>query len=151
MRFHRAPILIISLVVLVAAGPVTTAGAATTKSKEMRTTMLNLVNAARRNHNVRPLSINWELSQKARSHSLRMARNNSLYHTSNLATLVRRYRPSTWGENVGWGGTLKRVHRAFMRSSPHRANILNRRFHRIGVGVVRARGALWVTLDFYGG
>ena len=28
----------------------------------------------------------------------------------------------------------------------HRANTLNRRFHRIGVGVVRARGHVWVTL-----
>jgi uncharacterized protein YkwD len=38
-----------------------------------------------------------------------------------------------------------------MRSAPHRANILNARYRRIGIGVVKARGLVWVTAIFYGG
>ena len=38
-----------------------------------------------------------------------------------------------------------------MGSGGHRANILNPRFRRIGIGVVKARGSVWVTTIFYGG
>ena len=79
-----------------------------------------------------------------------MCRRHSIYHTGDLYSLVRRYNPRTWGENVGMAGTLRRMERMFMASAPHRANILNSAFKRIGVGVQRANGYAWVTLDFYG-
>jgi uncharacterized protein YkwD len=37
-----------------------------------------------------------------------------------------------------------------MHSADHRANILRRAFRRVGVGVVKARGSVWVTVIFYG-
>ena len=48
-------------------------------------------------------------------------------------------------------GLLTRVRTLWMHSSGHRANILNTRYRRIGIGVVKARGAVWVTTIFYGG
>jgi uncharacterized protein YkwD len=38
-----------------------------------------------------------------------------------------------------------------MHSPAHRSNILNARYRRIGIGVVKARGVVWVTTIFYGG
>jgi uncharacterized protein YkwD len=149
MRSIRAITLVVALAVFVSAGPVTSAGAVTTK--KLRNDMFSLVNASRRSHGIRPMRISWSLSRHALAHSRRMVRRNRVYHTTDLYSVVRRYRPRTWGENVGMAGTLRRMQRLFMRSPSHRANTLNRRFHRIGVGVVRARGHVWVTLDFFGG
>jgi uncharacterized protein YkwD len=43
------------------------------------------------------------------------------------------------GENIGWASgslaTPRAMVRAWMHSAPHRANILDGRFHLIGVGV----------------
>lgn len=113
--------------------------------------MFELVNGSRHAHGVRALRLNDRLSSYAWRHSVRMAQENTIFHASNVWGEVSRYGAATWGENVGMAGTLPHLERLFMRSPSHRANILASRFRRIGVGVVRARGRAWVTLDFYGG
>ena len=41
--------------------------------------------------------------------------------------------------------------KAWMRSAPHRANILNRSFNAVGIGYWRGPdGRLWVCVDFGG-
>ena len=80
-----------------------------------------------------------------------MADRNELFHTANLWAAVRAYSPSTWGENVGVARWLRRVRTLWMQSGGHRDNILNPRFRRIGIGVVRSGGMVWVTTIFYGG
>ncbi|MDH4113584.1 MAG: CAP domain-containing protein [Actinomycetota bacterium] len=135
--------------VLLAAVPVT-AGAASS-STEMRRKLLSLTNSARRNNGLRALTLNWRLSRDALAHSRRMAERHTVYHTSNLYRLVKRWRPSTWGENVGMAGTVRRVHRAFMRSSGHRSNILRGGFSHVGIGVTKSGGRIWATVMFYGG
>ena len=55
-----------------------------------------------------------------------------------------------WGQNVGTGPTVRAVFRAFMRSADHRANMLDRCYRRTGYGVVKFRGAAWVTVNFAG-
>jgi uncharacterized protein YkwD len=42
------------------------------------------------------------------------------------------------------------VHKKFMNSSGHRANILGTQYHKVGVGIVARKGKLWVTEIFYG-
>ena len=133
---------------LMAAAPVT---ASASGSKEMRRTLLSLTNAARRNNGLRPLDLNWRLSKSAIRHSRRMAANRTVFHTANLYRLVRRWHPSVWGENVGMAGTVRRVHRLFMRSSSHRGNILRGGYSNTSIGVVRRGGRIWVTVMFYGG
>ncbi len=54
------------------------------------------------------------------------------------------------GENVGAGTSIGAVHRKMMRSSSHRNNILKQGFDRVGVGIVRAKGLVWVTEIFAG-
>ena len=55
---------------------------------------------------------------------------------------------SALAENVGVGDTLKAVHQALMASSSHRSNILSKAYNRVGVGVVRRGGRMWVTQLF---
>ena len=116
-----------------------------------RRKMLHLLNQTRRNHDLPAFRLNFNVSHFAWRHSKRMAARNRCYHTTNLYDVVRTYSPSTWGENVAAAGTLKRIRTLWMRSAGHRANILNPRFRKIGIGVVKARGFLWVTTIFYGG
>jgi uncharacterized protein YkwD len=135
--------------VLVAALPLT--AGATSNPREMRQKLLSLTNSARRNNGLRPLDLNWRLSKCAIRHSRRMAERHTVYHTANLYRLVRRWHPSVWGENVGMAGTVRRIHRLFMRSASHRGNILRSGFAHAGIGVVRKGGRTWATVMFYGG
>ncbi len=73
-----------------------------------------------------------------------------LFHTSNLWDLVRPYDARTWGENIAYADTLRRVEQLWMQSYHHRVNLLNPSFRSAGIGVARAKGWLWVTLQLYG-
>lgn len=147
MTHRRLPI----VVVVVAVSVAVTASPVIADDLPRRDKMLHLLNQTRRNHDLPILRLNGELSHDAWRHSKRMAERNKLFHTADLYDAVRAYHPSTWGESVGVAGTLRRVRTLWMQSSDHRANILKPRFRRIGVGVVKARGMVWVTAIFYGG
>lgn len=151
MRLARTLISIV-LVAAFVGGTISTASAGSLprRAKTMRDEMFQLVNGSRRHHGVKALKLCWAVSRDAWEHSKHMAGRHSVYHTTDLWSVVRPYHPSTWGENVAMAGTLKRVERMFMGSAPHRSNILNGRYHHIGVGAVRSGGRVWVTLDFYG-
>lgn len=117
-----------------------------------RRPMLRETNQSRVSHDVRRVDIRARLSELARRHSLRMARRGELFHTSDPASYyLRGVRWTYWGENVGYtSGTVAGLQRLFMRSAPHRANVLNRRFRHTAIGTVRRDGILWVTVFFYG-
>jgi uncharacterized protein YkwD len=105
--------------------------------------LLRLINAARRHHGVHELRTGRRVTRLARRHSRRMARSRTLFHSSSLGRLGR------WGENVGYTyRSVRSIHRAFMRSREHRWNILHRSFRRVGIGLDKARGRLWVTEIF---
>ncbi len=147
MTYRRLSLLVLVVAVLVAgmSSPVHA------DDVSRRDTMFHLLNQTRRNYGRPVFRLNRNLSHTAWLHSKRMAERNRCYHTTNLYDAVRTYSPSTWGENVGAARTLLRMRTLWMGSSGHRANILNPRFRRIGIGVVKARGFLWVTTIFYGG
>jgi hypothetical protein len=82
----------------------------------------------------------------ARAHAAEMADRGSIYHRTDL----RAGMPTCWsriGENVGVGGNVATLHRAFMDSPGHRANILGL-FDRVGIGVTWQDGRLWVAVEF---
>jgi uncharacterized protein YkwD len=116
-----------------------------------RARMLQLLNQTRRNHDLPIFRLNLSLSATAWRHSQKMAQRNQLFHTANLYEAVRAWSPSTWGENVGVARWMRRVRSLWMQSGGHRDNVLNPAFRRIGIGVVKARGLVWVTAIFYGG
>jgi uncharacterized protein YkwD len=126
----------------------TPAHAATSLERQM----LNLTNASRADHGVHRLRLDAGRTTKAHKHSAAMARADRLYHISDPADYyLRGVRWSRWGENVGESPVdLRDAQVAFMQSPEHRHNILDRRFHKVGVGVVHRGGTFWVTLFFYG-
>jgi uncharacterized protein YkwD len=74
-----------------------------------------------------------------------MAREGAVFHRP---CLTCRIPPAdAVGENVGMGGSLRRIHRMMMRSGGHRHNLLGN-FDAVGVGVVKRGGRFWVTEIF---
>jgi uncharacterized protein YkwD len=105
-----------------------------------------MINIARYRHEVPRLVESARLRASAERQSVRMAKRGRLFHGSLAWTSGLR----CWGQNVGVGPTVRAVFRAFMRSADHRANMLDRSYRRAGYGVVKIRGAVWVTVNFAG-
>lgn len=56
---------------------------------------------------------------------------------------------SKLGENVGRGGSVDSLHKAFMESDGHRRNILDKDFNYVGIGTATSGdGRLYVTVVF---
>ena len=105
------------------------------------------INADRARAGRSPLASRADLADIALQHSQAMAAQNSLKHNPRLTAQVANWQAV--GENVGMGGSAQVLHVAFMNSPAHRANILDKDFTEIGLGVtVDARGVMWVTEVF---
>lgn len=148
MRFRR--LLVIGSVGVLLLSSAWTPSQAGSRSATYRARFLRIVNDVRAHHGVKRLDLNRDLSRYALRHSESMAQKKRLFHTNDLQSRLRTYRPRAWGENVGMAGTLHRVVRLWMKSSVHRANILDRRYKKTGIGVVRSGGRIWVTQIYYG-
>jgi len=123
---------------------------------------VELVNKERASRRLSQLTIDPLLIEVARGHSREMSEKHYFSHTSptsSMRTPVDRYlaaakeRPS-WalvGENLVYCSAVDvdRGHMALMNSEGHRANILESRYQRIGVGAcVNPKGELYVTQTF---
>lgn len=79
------------------------------------------------------LSLDPYLIKYAQNHAEWMAQKNRMKH-SDISVLIGTY--STAGENIAWNQSdEKEVVVAWMNSSGHRANILNRSFTKVGFGL----------------
>jgi uncharacterized protein YkwD len=124
-------------------------GAVTAQSASASTvedTFTHKLNHARTSRGIPALHVSASLVRVARAQAARMASRDLLYHNPNLTTDVKHWR--FVGENVGYGPTAKTVHRAFMHSAPHRANILDRDYTQVGIGTVTKNGRTWVAQVF---
>ncbi len=115
-------------------------------------TFLDRTNAYRVANGVPTVQEHGTLTNKAEAWAQHMARTGRLAHsdlTANLGGLQ-------WyvlGENVGYSSrtsnTLLSLHNQFVNSPPHRANLVDRRFTHMGVGVaVDSAGRTWVAEVF---
>ena len=134
------------LLLVSAAGPATaqSAGPATVERR-----MVELTNQARAAVGARPLQVDARLATTSRDWSCRMAAAGSLRHDPNFAASGAK------GENVAWrsGGGPDvglQLHNQFMSSPGHRANLLNPRWTRLGIGYCAGNGH-WVTERFSDG
>jgi uncharacterized protein YkwD len=134
--------LLIALLCVLWAGP----ASAGDRAERYREKLLGFVNDVRARHGVAPLRELSGLSDIARDHTLSMVRQGRLFHTQDLATKVKSWRPVRWGENVGYGPSIWKLVRMWDRSPSHHANLVGRGFHRAGVAVVYAKGWYWATL-----
>jgi len=128
------------------------------------------VNAERTERGLNTLSVDPLMVRAARAHSREMCGLSYFDHhspTPSLNTPMDRYlqglrdqgsaTPESLlvGENIYYCSVFNDIynveysHRAFMNSPGHRANILEKRFTKVGLGVYRnARGEFWVTEMF---
>jgi uncharacterized protein YkwD len=144
-RMWRAlRVLVLTLVALsLNAGP-----AAATTDKEQA--LHGFINEARNSKGLGHLRLSDRLSKIARTHSADMADGGKVLYHSCLTCRIESWDWSIAGENVGTAGTIGRVHRLFMQSPSHRANILRSPFRTVGVGVVEKGGRFWVTQIYLG-
>jgi len=127
--------------------PAGTAQASTAGAASAEAAFLSNTNAARAANGLARYSVSSELVSVARAHSRAMASSQTLYHNPALTTAITNW--EAVGENVGDGPTESDLQTAFMQSPEHRANILDRDFTQVGIGVtVDSHGTVWVTEDF---
>ncbi len=105
--------------------------------------MLDLVNEVRLEKGLVPLEVDLELVKVARMKAQDMVENDYLEHYSPTygspfdmiknAGIVY----SLAGENLVSAGNIKEALNALVESTPHRDNILNSRFDKVGLGVIK--------------
>ena len=116
-----------------------------------RDEMVSLTNTDRTERDRDALALNGTLSRYAKRHSRDMAEAGYPFHTEDLAAKLKGLDWSIGGENVGVGSSLDELEQAFMKSKPHRRNILRRAFDHVAVGVFQDDDeTYWVTVIFYG-
>jgi hypothetical protein len=146
MRRTRFGILI--TVALIAQVLVMPASASTTTDAEA--CFVNAINTERTSRGLAPMLVDPDPLGYARQHTSAMISAGSLFHsTSAQLAAVLPKAMTNWGENVGYASTCERLHRAFMESPGHKANILDPDFNRMTVGVAFSSGRLWATEIFY--
>jgi uncharacterized protein YkwD len=115
--------------------------------------VVKLINAYRTRNGRPPLLVGPALSRAAQSHSADMARRGYFDHGA-FVTRLRSFgvRAPYVGENIASGSrplAPSTIVRMWIQSPPHRENLLDRGFRRIGVGVAGGSTRL-VTADFSG-
>lgn len=149
VRLSTPPRLIPALVALVLAtgtllGADVRPAAATLSPPEQ--VLAERIDDARAARGIPRLDTRPALVEVARSWAEHLARTGVLRHNPDLAEDVDNWR---WlGENVGYGPDVRTVHAAIMDSPAHRANVLDRDYTQVGVGVVRRDGRVWVVEVF---
>ncbi len=88
-----------------------------------------------------------ELDAKAKAQADRMARQGTIFHSSNLASGVTEGWTSI-GENVALAGSVDDAQRALEASPGHYANMVNPVFNQVGIGVSVRNGVTYVVQVF---
>ena len=143
--------LVVLLAAMLVAAPPATAGSAGTGASVATGAELEFVqqlNAERAMRGLAPLVVDASMTVAARDWSDDMADGGFLAHAPDITVGA----PNGWrlvGENVGRGSTVGGLVDAFMNSPGHRANVLNTRFDRVGVGVATGNdGRMYTTHRF---
>ncbi|MCC9134796.1 CvpA family protein [Pontibacter silvestris] len=122
---------------------------------DLEAEMLELVNEERVANGLKPLKADTALRRVARLHSADMFRRGYFSHYSpegeDAFDRMREAEVSfrAAGENLALAPTLPIAHNGLMNSPGHRANILQKRFGRVGIGVIESSGrGLMITQNF---
>jgi hypothetical protein len=129
------------------------ADAASYSPSSYATRLLSLVNQAREQQGLRPLTATSGTGTVAASWTNHMAANHTLAHNPDLAHDLSTHGSSHWmtyGENVGQGYATNPdgLFKAYMNSPEHRDNILTGAYRYVGVGVTFSGRVAWNTFDF---
>jgi hypothetical protein len=116
--------------------------------------LLEAANHERAARGLTPLKWSPALATAARLHAQRMAAQNTLSHqlqgepgmAERAAQTGARF--SSLAENVAEGPSAEVIHREWMNSAPHRANLLDPQLDSVGIAVAEGRGTLFAVEDF---
>jgi uncharacterized protein YkwD len=136
-------------------GPQPTAKSGGEEHLDAETAVLAIINSERAKNRCQALTVDPRLAAAARKHSADMVARHYFSHTTpdgvDFATRISNegYPLAMAGENIAADqATPTAVMRLWMKSRPHRANILNCKYRQIGIGVANdGRSPVW-TLDF---
>lgn len=106
--------------------------------------MLSLVNHERTSRGIAPLTVNTTLTGLGEAKSRDMFVRHYFSHydpdgknfANHLDAIGFQY--TIAGENLAYAPDLSTAHQGLMNSEGHRANILDTRFHKIGIGIIDA-------------
>ena|SRR5438128_578354 len=142
-----ASLLVISLVL-------SAAGLAQNKAASPERELFNATNRERLAHGLPALQWNNALAVAARKHAGEMAHKDALSHQfpgePSLPSRVKQAGAHfVWlSENVALGPSPSLIHAQFVKSPPHRANILDTDMNVVGIGIVERNGQLFAVEDF---
>jgi uncharacterized protein YkwD len=116
--------------------------------------LFDRLNAERRARGLAALRWDGDLARVAGDWSAQMARTGNFAHRDLGAagSLPGMSKFSALGENIAWvegyPSMGNQLHVGWMRSEGHRANMLQRGFDSVGIGVVCSGGRAWATQNF---
>jgi len=116
--------------------------------------LFTAVNRERELQGLPPLHWDPALAAAARLHAREMAEHRSISHQfygePSLAARATKAgsRFTALAENVAQAPSAAEVHRLWMNSSPHRANILDPQMNAIGIAVAERDGEMFAVEDF---
>jgi hypothetical protein len=145
-RHHGRPAGVLLVLLLVATLLPASAASASTSTVDLERDFHALVNVERAKAGLHSLDVRSDIVTVARGHSATMAREWRLYHNPTYTTQITGWQRIS--ENVGYGPSVRAIHRALMESPGHRANIMDDRVTQVGIGVTVKDGRVWVTQNF---
>lgn len=115
--------------------------------------MLDLINQERTSRGLVPVDISNELSYMAELHSEDMVSRNFFSHENpdgkNIDTRRKELGIQTFvGENISKNISVQASHNSLMQSPPHKANILNPDWNRLGLGIIKNGNTYYVSQEF---
>jgi hypothetical protein len=109
-------------------------------------TFVAKINDLRASKGLAPLQANANLVAKARAWSAGMADAGRIWHSTLSDGVTEDWRKL--GENVGMGGSVDGLHKAFVNSPHHYENLVDPAFGYIGVGIVMNGNTIFVSEVF---
>lgn len=109
---------------------------------DLESEMLSLINIERSKYGLNPLVEDVQLTVLARKHSADMFQRGYFSHNTpeGITPFDRMHQAGinyiTAGENLALSPSLSLAHTGLMNSPGHRANILNPKYHKVGIGVL---------------
>ena len=117
---------------------------------EIRNRIEYLINRQRVRYGLPRLRVNDKVQYWAKDHAKDMARKRTIYHDPNF-TAESPKGCYAWAENVGRTSatdSARSAMSAFMNSSAHRSNILNRQMTHMGIGIAKAGNYTYIVQRF---
>ena len=129
------------------------AHAASWTSSSYASRLVQLVNQARQQNGLPALTVTSGTSQVAAAWTAHLDASKTLAHNPDLQHQLETHGSPNWttyGENVGQGPSSDpdALFKAYMNSTEHRDNILNKAYRFTGVSVILDGSSAWNTFDF---